>query len=1140
MIRCIHGAAGRGLAGLLLLALIQTGASAQVANWSVPPGLVTAAVIEAKINEVESDPQVAGEDQAKLIALYRTTLTNLEQVERNRVRAVGFAEEARTDPEQTRQLRERIAETQAAEPAEAPPDLGVDPDAPLHAIEQALMLARAERDATLAQRHALERRLTYKENRPALIRQRLGAVDEEQRVIASVLQTELAGGTGAALSQARRWELETRYIALSAEMMALDQELASLPIRIELLRVQRDLESAKTGLFEQQAEALQGLLNRRRNAEARQVKDDSERWLQASAGQDPALIRLAARNVALATTLSTLVADNERLDAEQRRVERLAARINANFERVKTAKAIGVSSEGLGQLLLEHRATLPNFERHARRLSTLKRQIAAASLSQLRHLEEAEQLAAEATTLTWAVGPQAEDALPSLLAQRRGLLERKLAAEGQSLERLRRLQTAKTELLAVAQAYDAFLTKQIFWLPTGPKTQLAAFADLPQEAGRLLSPEHRAELGRLLTSEVAASPVLWLALLLAATLRWKRRALIGAIKGTARSLKHPATDRFGQTLRALLLTLALAAPLPLVLGVAGWLILAPTQDTELSLLVGIKLVHVAVILFVLLALRRMCLPGGLASAHFRWPEADVRRLDLELRWMTWVVVPAVFVLRFAKSLDPAAAGGLVTRLGLLVAAVALAVFLYRVLHPRHGLLRQQRQRADAGLLYRMYLVWFPLLLGFPLLLPILAWNGYVHTTVVLGHAFLATLGMLIALILVHALAVRWLSLARRRLAVRAARERRAALAAHGPTAQATQPAPSDEADLDLDAASADSLHLLRGAVGLAAAISLYLIWSAVFPALGILDELTLWHSTTTIDGELRRLPISLADLGLALIYLGGALLLAKRLPALLDLILAQHLAVASGDRYTITALTAYIIVAVGLLLALNTIGAQWSQLQWLVAALGVGIGFGLQEIVANFISGLIILFERPIRIGDIVSVGDTDGTVTKIRIRATTIRNWDRKELLVPNKEFITGRLLNWSLSDQVTRLMITVGVAYGTDVERAHALMREAATEHPQVLSDPEPILTFEAFGDNALTLTLRAYIDDISLRIATRTDLHKAINRKFAENGIRIAFPQRDLHLDTDAPLRVRIEEPARPQLDAGATDPVAAQDV
>jgi potassium efflux system protein len=198
---------------------------------------------------------------------------------------------------------------------------------------------------------------------------------------------------------------------------------------------------------------------------------------------------------------------------------------------------------------------------------------------------------------------------------------------------------------------------------------------------------------------------------------------------------------------------------------------------------------------------------------------------------------------------------------------------------------------------------------------------------------------------------------------------------------------------------------------------------------------------------------------------------------------------------------------------------EWSKLQWLVAALGVGIGFGLQEIVANFISGLIILFERPIRVGDIVTVGDTDGVVTKIRIRATTIRNWDRKELLVPNKEFITGRLLNWSLSDQVMRIVVVVGVAYEADVDKAHELMIEAAKENEYVIQDPGPVVSFEGFGDNALTLLLRAYIDNLDHRLATVTMLHKAINTKFRQAGISIAFPQRDLHLNTLSPLQVEV---------------------
>jgi potassium efflux system protein len=230
----------------------------------------------------------------------------------------------------------------------------------------------------------------------------------------------------------------------------------------------------------------------------------------------------------------------------------------------------------------------------------------------------------------------------------------------------------------------------------------------------------------------------------------------------------------------------------------------------------------------------------------------------------------------------------------------------------------------------------------------------------------------------------------------------------------------------------------------------------------------------------------------------------------------------AGSRYAVTTLTAYAVVSLGLVLLLATLGVQWSQLQWLVAALGVGIGFGLQEIVANFVSGLIILFERPVRVGDIVSVGGTDGVVTRIRIRATTIRNWDRQELLVPNKDLVTGRVLNWSLSDKMTRVVVVAGVAYESDVDAALELMREAAEEHPKVLDDPAPVLSFEGFGDNALTLILRAYLASIDDRVATITDLHKAINRKFAAAGIVIAFPQRDLHLDASRPLQVELRQP------------------
>jgi potassium efflux system protein len=266
--------------------------------------------------------------------------------------------------------------------------------------------------------------------------------------------------------------------------------------------------------------------------------------------------------------------------------------------------------------------------------------------------------------------------------------------------------------------------------------------------------------------------------------------------------------------------------------------------------------------------------------------------------------------------------------------------------------------------------------------------------------------------------------------------------------------------------------------------------------------------------------VTLASLGLALIYGIAAWLLATRLPALIEIVLLRRFDMAPSGRYTVTALTTYVIVAIGILLVLSILGARWSQVQWLVAALTVGIGFGLQEIVANFVSGLIILFERPIRVGDAVTIGDTDGIVTKIKIRATTIRNWDGKELLVPNKEFITGRLLNWSLSDPTTRLVLSVGIAYGSPVRQAMDLMEQAARENENVLDDPVPTVIFESFGDNALGLLLRCFVDSVDLRFTTASALNEAINEKFTAAGITIAFPQRDVHLDTQGPLRVRIE--------------------
>jgi len=216
-----------------------------------------------------------------------------------------------------------------------------------------------------------------------------------------------------------------------------------------------------------------------------------------------------------------------------------------------------------------------------------------------------------------------------------------------------------------------------------------------------------------------------------------------------------------------------------------------------------------------------------------------------------------------------------------------------------------------------------------------------------------------------------------------------------------------------------------------------------------------------------------------------------------------------GERYAYSTIVKYAVVLAGVAIAFDAIGIGWSSIQWLVAAVGLGLGFGLQEIFANFISGLIILFERPIRVGDTVSVGEVNGTVSRIRIRATWITAFDRKELIVPNKEFVTGRLINWTLSDAILRVSIPVGVAYGSDTDRVIEVLNQVARESRRVLRDPRPQVLFLGFGDSSLSFELRVFVRNAEQLFPVRHDLHMAIDKAFREAGIEIAFPQRDLHL-------------------------------
>jgi potassium-dependent mechanosensitive channel len=291
---------------------------------------------------------------------------------------------------------------------------------------------------------------------------------------------------------------------------------------------------------------------------------------------------------------------------------------------------------------------------------------------------------------------------------------------------------------------------------------------------------------------------------------------------------------------------------------------------------------------------------------------------------------------------------------------------------------------------------------------------------------------------------------------------------------------------------------------------LFWVWVPVLPAFARLDEITLWSVLETApDGSSMAVPVTLAGVLLGLLALALMTVGARNLPGLVEIGLLSRTRIDAASRYAITSVLRYAIVIFGLLVGLSLLGLRWSQLQWLAAALTFGLAFGLQEIFANFVSGLILLFERPFRVGDVITVGEFSGRVTRIRTRATTIQDFDNREIVIPNKNFITGQLTNWTLTDTTTRVTIKVGVAYGTDPARVHELLLSVAHEQPLVLSEPEPKSWFLAFGASSLDFELRVYVANVADRLPVQDALNTRIAALFAEHGIVIAFPQLDLHV-------------------------------
>lgn len=508
----------------------------------------------------------------------------------------------------------------------------------------------------------------------------------------------------------------------------------------------------------------------------------------------------------------------------------------------------------------------------------------------------------------------------------------------------------------------------------------------------------------------------------------------------------------------------------------------------------------------------MLRPNGIGHYHFNMPKESNEAFRNMLKRSAWIIALLLNVSIFSH-IDLGLSYDVIGQASMII--VLITVVLIMVPRFREAMSSYQKSAKEQTVTSQYFLpILRVVLLLAPFVLIGLTVMGYYYTAIVLIEHAISSYFVVMTWWLIRNLAYRGFAVAARRMAYRRAKEKREQLQAKA-IAEANSSLSPDMQEIQYDDSIAISeirAQMLRVAdffLWIALFAMFYWAWWDLVTVAYYLDSISLWQQTTVGENGTVTESITLLNLFIAIAIIVVTYVLVRNISGLLETLIFSHTKLSQGTPYTITTLFTYAIIAFGATFAFGALGMSWSKLQWLFAALSVGLGFGMQEIFANFVSGIIILFERPVRIGDIITLGEFSGTVSKIRIRATTLVDFDGKEVIVPNKSFVTERLVNWALSDTVTRVIAHVGVAYGADLELTKKLLLQAADDCELVMKDPAPVVYFLNFGASTLDHELRVYVGHVGDRNPTLDYLNRRINQLLAENNIEIAFNQLDIFI-------------------------------
>jgi potassium efflux system protein len=1089
---------------------------------------LTVVSVQSRLAELPNTPDLAPEVLEQVLELWNQTLAQLLLVEENQTRLEQWEQARAAAPATIAELQAKAADAGTIEQLVLPDDTGVPQLETGLAAAQAVLLDKNRARDVIEEEQ--DRRVNRRRDIPRLVddlQQRLDSADED--VVAEDAAPELREAQ-AALARAQRIADRTEIEVLSAEVPLYEAEDALISLRLDETTRLRDEAFVAADTWEKALSAARQEASALAEAEAQEDVDD--------VADQPEVVRqlaeVTAQHAVRRNELTELQADatvflaelvdaqNKVNELEKSALEKIAVAGFTNSVAVLLRKQRGELPEIVGVLarqLVPHTSTEIALE-----LIDVRR--ARVSLGSQREKRVEETLrdidqAALAEGRPAPIDVEREDldvvVRELLQSQQAGLFEL-IAATNRYFDDLNALAFAAERLSASVDEYGRFIDEHILWVRSAAPLSLSDLFLAVDGYASLFSPKEWAattvalgiELGRR-TASVAWAALLVGGLLLLRPLARKQIRLVGERLGTRRLA--PITP----TLVVLVLSVVRAALWPVVIWLLGWC-LSWLSALPLAGSVGSGLMRLSAALIPMVLLAEICRPLGLAEVHLRWPAEVLRSLHRHLwQWQVFVVPALGLALIFdAPGLaEYEAASG---RLALMLALVGLALVAYRLTRHKGAVMRTLRIDSAPKLFSHMQWIFFPITVLLPATLVILVALGFQYGGLQVGLGLVHSTTLLLALVVLRGVVRRWLSLARLRLALEQLQRRREARAEEalvGPEVSGEIRAVADEpGEIDVGQIDEQAMRLVDMTFMVTLVMGMMLIWSDLLPALGGLRRVELWQSsiTTSVDDGVaitQLVPVSLADVLLALLVAGFTVLSTRNIAGLLEITVLRRLTLEPGGGYAITAVCRYLLTAGGVIAAASLLGITWDSVQWLAAAVSVGLGFGLQEIFANFVSGLIILFERPIRVGDIITVGGIEGVVTRIRTRATTIRDRDRRELLVPNTEFITGQLVNWTLSDPISRLILPVGIAYGSDTKLAERTLVEVASAHSMVLDNPAPNVVFRNFGDSTLDYELRVFIPDRDFWPKVTHELNTAIHNTFAEKGLEIAFPQRDLHL-------------------------------